>query len=276
MISLNNSWDEIKDLLRLKLCNADIHMYTSQFMEIQHGEKESLAAYVHWFKTEAKMCNFTNDVATIRIFIKSLKNGHSLVTHIYEKGLQTLNDTISKVEKLNAVQQLTATITSPSTVNMMTNDEDRCFQCQEHGHIVRNFSNIRCFECDEYGHIVMDCPQRFLLWEPQQSITYPTCTKVTTPDQVPDTTMRTGTGEAIQGLSHDFTDTAAQVFMILIEAILDQDIGIITSITGVAHNAAIPHTGVIVIDLAMTLYIDHTADHLHTEAHHTTPEIEAC
>ena len=27
-ISSNKSWDEIKDLLRLKLCNADIHMYT--------------------------------------------------------------------------------------------------------------------------------------------------------------------------------------------------------------------------------------------------------
>ena len=26
-ISSNKSWDEIKDLLRLKLCNADIHVY---------------------------------------------------------------------------------------------------------------------------------------------------------------------------------------------------------------------------------------------------------
>ena len=28
-ISSNKSWDEIKDLLRLKLCNADIHTYIS-------------------------------------------------------------------------------------------------------------------------------------------------------------------------------------------------------------------------------------------------------
>ena len=28
LISSNKSWDEIKDLLRLKLCNVDIHMYT--------------------------------------------------------------------------------------------------------------------------------------------------------------------------------------------------------------------------------------------------------
>ena len=53
-----------------------------------------------------------------------------------------LNDAISKVGKLNAVQQLTATITPPSIVNMMTNDEDRCFQCQEHGHTARHFPNL--------------------------------------------------------------------------------------------------------------------------------------
>ena len=34
-ITLNKSWDEIKDLLGIKLCNIDIHTYTSHFMEIQ-------------------------------------------------------------------------------------------------------------------------------------------------------------------------------------------------------------------------------------------------
>ena len=43
--------------------------------------------------------------------------------------------------------------------------------------------------------------------------------------------MRTGTGEAILGLSHIFTDTATHVVMIYIEAILDHDIGIIATIT---------------------------------------------
>ena len=37
--------DEIKDLLRLKLCNANIHTYISCFMDTQQREKESLAAY---------------------------------------------------------------------------------------------------------------------------------------------------------------------------------------------------------------------------------------
>ena len=44
------------------------------------GEKESLAAHVHRFKTEAKRSYFTNDAATIRMSVKGLKNAHSLVT----------------------------------------------------------------------------------------------------------------------------------------------------------------------------------------------------
>ena len=104
-------------------------------MDIQQQEKESLAAYVHRFKMEAKRCNFTNDAATIRIFVKGLKNAHSLATHIYEKGPQRLTDAISDVEKLNATQQLTATIIPPSMVNVVSHEEDCCFQCQEQGHI---------------------------------------------------------------------------------------------------------------------------------------------
>ena len=34
-INSDKSWDEIKNLLQLKLCNADIHTYSSHFMEIQ-------------------------------------------------------------------------------------------------------------------------------------------------------------------------------------------------------------------------------------------------
>ena len=51
-------------------------------MDIQQREKESLAAYVHCFKMEAKCCNFTNDAATIRIFLKGLMNAHSLAARI--------------------------------------------------------------------------------------------------------------------------------------------------------------------------------------------------
>ena len=72
-INSEKAWEEIKELLRLKLFNTNIHTYTSHFMGIQQWEKESLAAYVHWFKTKAKWCNFTNNTATITVFVKGLK-----------------------------------------------------------------------------------------------------------------------------------------------------------------------------------------------------------
>ena len=114
----------------------------------------------------------------------------------------------------------------------------------------------------------------YLLWEPKQSITNPNCTKATTPGQAPDTAMKTGTGEAILGLSHISTDITAQVGIIHIEAIPDHDIGIITTIPEVDHGVQALHTGVIAINPAVTHHNDHTADCQHTEAHHTTPKIK--
>ena len=92
-------------------------------MEIQQKEKESLAAYIHRFKREAERCNFTNSAATIRISVKGLKNAHTLAC-VYEKGPQTLAAAISKVEKLQAAQQLTATLLPSSTFNVMSHKED--------------------------------------------------------------------------------------------------------------------------------------------------------
>ena len=73
---------------------------------------------------------------------------------------QTLRDAISEVEKLQAAQQLTATLLPSSSVNMMFNEGDQCFQCQELGHIAHNCPNVHCFECNEYGHIAVDCPDK--------------------------------------------------------------------------------------------------------------------
>ena len=63
-------WDAVKGILRLKLCNANIHTYTSHFMEIQPKDNETLAAYIHHFKTAAKQCAFDNDTVAISIFVK--------------------------------------------------------------------------------------------------------------------------------------------------------------------------------------------------------------
>ena len=58
-LNSDKSWDEIKDLLHLRLCNLDIHTSVSHFMEIQQNNKESLAAYIHRFKWEAKRLTST-------------------------------------------------------------------------------------------------------------------------------------------------------------------------------------------------------------------------
>ena len=129
-------------------------------MDIQQKDNESLATYIHRFKKQAKRCNFTNNAATIMTFVKGLRNIHTLAAHVYEKGPQTLTDTITEVEKLQAAQQLTATLLPSSTVNVMTNEGDQCFQCQEMGHITCNSPSVCCFECNMYGHIAADCLDR--------------------------------------------------------------------------------------------------------------------
>ena len=73
----------------LKLCNTNIHTYTSHFMDIQQQKWNPLQ---HTFKTEERRCNFTNDATTIKSFVKGLKNAHSLAMHIYKKGPQMLTD----------------------------------------------------------------------------------------------------------------------------------------------------------------------------------------
>ena len=156
------SWDEIKDSLHLKISNADIHTSISQFMDIQQTDKESLATYVHRFKWEANRCKFNNDTATIRIFLKGLKNAHTIATKVYEKGPQTLSEAIKEVEKLQAAQQITSSLLPTSSVNTMSSDNDRCFQCQEVGHMACYCPHIWCYDCDNYGHVAMDCPDKIL------------------------------------------------------------------------------------------------------------------
>ena len=156
------SWEEIKDSLHLKISNADIHTSISRFMDIQQTDKESLATYVHRFKREANRCKFDNDTATIRIFLKGLKNVHTIATKVYEKGPQTLAETIREVEKLQAAQQLTSSLLPTSSVNTMSSDQEKCFQCQEVGHMARYCPHIRCYDCDNYGHVAMDCPDKIL------------------------------------------------------------------------------------------------------------------
>ena len=45
------------------------------------------------------------------------------------------HDSTKLKEWLMEIETTAAMITPPSTVNMMSNEEDHCFQCQEKGHI---------------------------------------------------------------------------------------------------------------------------------------------
>ena len=87
---------------------------------------------------------------------------HTIATKVYEKGPQTLAEAIREVEKLQAAQQLTSSLLPASSVNVMTSDQEKCFQCQEVGHMARYCPHIRCYDCDNYGHVAMDCPDKIL------------------------------------------------------------------------------------------------------------------
>ena len=156
-LTLNKTWED-KDSLHLKICNSDIHTSITCFMEIQQKENKSLAAYIHCFKREASRCKFENEGTTIRIFIKGLKNALTLATRVNEKGPQSLG--IKEVEKLQASQQLTSSLLPSSSVNTMSSDEDKCFQCQELGHMACYCPHIKCFDCNDYGHVAADCPDK--------------------------------------------------------------------------------------------------------------------
>ena len=75
-----------------------------------------------------------------------------------KKDTKTLAEVIGLVEKLNAVHQLTATLT-PSTVSMMSSNH-RCFICGCTGHFGHHFPDGQCYGCDEFGHLLQDCPNK--------------------------------------------------------------------------------------------------------------------
>ena len=151
-------WDEIKGILRLKLCNVNIHIYTSCFMEIKQKGNETLAAHIHCFKTATKQCAVDNDTAAICIFVKGLWEAHTTAVKIYKKDPQTLAEVIRFVEKLNAAQQLTVLLT-PSTVSMMSNN-NRCFVCGQTGNFGCCCPDVQCYGCDKFSHFAQDCPSK--------------------------------------------------------------------------------------------------------------------
>ena len=189
-------------------------------MDIQQTDKESLAAYVHLFKWEASRCKFNNDAATIRIFLKGLKNAHTLATKVYEKGPQSLSDTIKEIEKLQVAQQITSTLIPTSLVNTMSSDNDKCFQCQETGHMVCYCPHIRCFDCKNYNMLLqialikyhLQAHQHATETTPPVDMTDHHLGTIATPG-VPTVIIGTDTGSVVLDPTHITLDTGVTATM---------------------------------------------------------------
>ena len=86
-------------------------------MEIQQKDSETLTAYIHRFKKEAKHCDFESHPA--RIFLKGLINSSRITLSVYEKGPTTIEDTIEIVEKISSAQHVTASFSQNHQISML-------------------------------------------------------------------------------------------------------------------------------------------------------------
>ena len=162
----NEPWTHIKEQLRNRLNNESIHTYTSRFMEIQQKDSETLTAYIHRFKKEAKHCDFESHPAKIRIFLKGLVNSSKIAPGVYEKGPKTIEDAISMVEKISSAQRIAASFSQNHQISMMKrNPTDHtqhhdCSNCGKTGHLWFNCPHIICDGYHEHGHIYRHCWNR--------------------------------------------------------------------------------------------------------------------
>ena len=160
-------WPHIKEQLCNCLNNASIHTYTSRFKEIQQKDSETLTAYIHRFKKDAKHCDFDSHPAKIRIFLKGLINSSKIAPGVYEKGPNTIKDAISIVEKISSAQRIAASFSQNHQISIMkrgstdhhTPGQD-CSNCGQLGHPWFTCPRIVCHGCNQYGHILRHCWDR--------------------------------------------------------------------------------------------------------------------
>ena len=145
-------WHHIKEQLRNHLNNASIHTYTSRFMEIQQKDSETLTAYIHRFKKEAKHCNFHLHPAKIRIFLKGLINSSKIALSVYKKGPTIIEDTIRIVEKISSAQCIAVSFSQSHQISMMKRGPND-HHTQNHHHTV----NQDCSNCGQLGHPWFTC-----------------------------------------------------------------------------------------------------------------------
>ena len=166
-------WHHIKEQLCHRLNNASIHTYTLRFMEIQQKDSETLTAYIHRFKKEAKHCDFNSHPAKIRIFLKGLINSSRITPSVYKKGPTTIEDAIGIVEKISSAQCIAGSFSQNHQISMMkrgpnehhtpnhhhTINQD-CSNCGQLGHPWFTCPRIICDGCNQCGHIYRHCRDR--------------------------------------------------------------------------------------------------------------------
>ena len=160
-------WPHIKEQLHKHLNNASIHTFTSRFMEIQQKDSETLTAYIHRFKKEAKHCDFDSHPAKIRIFLKGLINSSRIAPGVYKKGPTTIEDAIGIVKKISSAQHIAASFSHNHQISMMkrgptnhhTPNQD-CSNCGQLGHPWFTCPHIICIGCNQCGHIYRHCWDR--------------------------------------------------------------------------------------------------------------------
>ena len=136
-------------------------------MEIQQRDSETLIAYIHRFKKEAKHCDFDSHPAKIRIFLKGLINSSKIAPSVYEKGPTTIKDAIGIVEKIRSAQCIAALFSQNHQISMMkrgpTNHHmpnQDCSNCGQLGHPWFTCPCIICDGCNQRGHIYRHCWDR--------------------------------------------------------------------------------------------------------------------
>ena len=103
----------------------------------------------------------------------------------------------------------------------MSSDNDKCFQCQETGHLACYCTHIRCFDCDKYGHVAMQtvlikyhlqAHQHTVEVIPPVGMIDPHLGIIATTG-IPTMIIKTGRGPVIPDLTHTILDTGVPAAM---------------------------------------------------------------
>ena len=146
------------------------YTHTPQDLWKYNRKTETLTAYIHRFKKEAKHCDFDLHPAKIRMFLKGPINSSRIAPSVYEKGPTTIEDAIGIVEKISSAQHIAASFSQNHQISMMkrgptdhhTPNQD-CSNCGQLGHPWFTCPCIICDRCNQRGHIYRHCWDRIPL-----------------------------------------------------------------------------------------------------------------